>query len=85
MKPFCLWGGAGIIERHHMVTQVVSKGFCKKTFSYQSDLDVRFSPIAHKKDSMQWYVDGGVHFNKNFAKDLEYSYFANVGGLIKNG
>ncbi len=69
----------GIIDKSRMLTQVISEGFHKRSFTYQNDVGLRLSPLATKDGSIHGFVDGGVRFSKNFAADMEIYYFVHAG------
>lgn len=90
MVPLYAWCGSlyvpvvpgawlGVVDKSRMLTQVISEGFHKQSFTYQNDVGLRLSPLASKDGSVHGFVDGGVRFSKNFAADLEIYYFAHAG------
>lgn len=69
----------GILDQSHLVTQLISEGFSKKSFTYMNDVGLRLSPLASSDGVVHGYLDGGIRFKKNFDADLKYHYFAELG------
>lgn len=69
----------GIVDRSRLITQLISEGFHKRSFTYMNDLGLRLSPLASRNGIAHGYLDGGIRFEKNFDADLKYHYFAQLG------
>lgn len=69
----------GVVDKSRMLTQVISEGFHKRSFTYQNDVGLRLSPLASQDGMLHAFVDGGIRFSKNFDDDLKRYYFAHAG------
>lgn len=69
----------GVMDRSHFVTQIISEGFHKRSFTYMNDVGLRLSPFASSDGVVHGFADGGIRFEKNFAADMKYHYFAQLG------
>lgn len=69
----------GIVDKSHLLTQIISEGFHKRSFTYINDVGLRLSPIASESGFVHGFVDGGIRFVKNFDSKLKYRYFAQAG------
>ncbi|MCF0223258.1 MAG: hypothetical protein HUK20_03235 [Fibrobacter sp.] len=76
--PFTPGTWLGIIDRSRFVTQLISEGFHKRSFTYMNDLGLRLSPFAHA-NVLGVDLEGGMRFEKNFAKELKYRYYMQLG------
>lgn len=69
----------GIVDKSHLLTQIFTEGFHKRSFTYIHDVGLRLSPIASESGFFHAYVDGGVRFEKNFDAKLKFRYFVQSG------
>lgn len=69
----------GILDRSRLNTQIISEGFHKRSFTYMNDVGLRLSPLASSDGVVHGFADGGIRFEKNFAADMKYHYFAQLG------
>ena len=67
----------GVINKHRFVTEIITKGFHYKSFTFQDDLGIRAN--IHLNVRNQIFIDGGIRFEKNFSRDLEKKWFLQVG------
>ena len=75
--PFLSNDWFGIINKHRFVTEVITKGFHKKSFTFQDDLGLRVN--IYTGEISRIFVDGGIRFEKNFSRDLEKKWFLQIG------
>ena len=68
----------GVISKHRFVTETITKGFHKESFTFQNDLGLRAN-IYLDDDISRIIVDGGIRFEKNFSRDLEKKWFLQIG------
>lgn len=69
----------GVVDKSRMLTQIISEGFHKRSFTYQNDVGLRLSPLASQDGLLHAFIDGGIRFSKNFDADLKRYYFAHAG------
>lgn len=81
-------GWFGIINKHRFITQIISKGWHLKSFTFQDDFGLRFYIDRGWKDESKdhshdryrkFFIDAGCRFEKNFVKDAKYKLFLQVG------
>lgn len=69
----------GFVDKSHMVTQLISEGFHKRSFTYTNDIGLRLAPTASMDLSIQGFVDGGIRFEKNFASKPKLHFVIQAG------
>ena len=67
----------GVINKHRFVTEVITKGFHKKSFTFQDDVGLRGN--IYTGEISRITVEGGIRFEKNFSRDLEKKWFVQAG------
>ena len=75
--PFLSNDWFGIINKHRFVTEVITKGFHKKSFTFQDDLGLRVN--IYTGEISRITVEGGIRFEKNFSRDLVKKWFVQAG------
>ena len=68
----------GIVNKHRLVTEIITKGWHKKSFTFQDDIGLRFQ-INPDDFIIGFFADGGFRFEKNFSRDLEKKWFVQAG------
>lgn len=68
----------GIVNKHRFVTEIITKGWHKKSFTFQDDIGLRFQ-INPDDFIIGFFADGGFRFEKNFSRDLEKKWFVQAG------
>ena len=66
----------GINDQNHFTTHVIQKGFHAHSFIYTNDLSLRFSAQPSRSGN---FLDAGIRFEKNFAKNFKYRFFIQLG------
>lgn len=85
--PIIPGGWIGIVNKHRFLTQIITEGWHKGSFTFQDDLGLRFyidrPKYVHPKTKnityQRFFIDTGCRFEKNFAKDTNYKLFLQVG------
>ena len=81
-------GWLGVINKHRFVTQIITKGWHLKSFTFQDDFGLRFYIDRGWKDESKdhshdryrkFFIDAGCRFEKNFVKAAKYKLFLQVG------
>ena len=67
----------GIINKHRFVTEVITKGLHKESFTFQDDLGFRGNIYVGEISRIT--VDGGIRFEKNFSRNHEKKWFLQIG------
>lgn len=67
----------GFINKHRFVTEIITKGWHKESFTFQDDIGIRLQ--IDSDDIMGFFADGGFRFEKNFNRDLEKKWFVQAG------
>jgi len=67
----------GFINKHRFVTEIITKGWHKESFTFQDDIGFRLQ--IDSDDIMGFFADGGFRFEKNFSRDLEKKWFVQAG------
>ena len=67
----------GVINKHRFVTEAITKGFHKKSFTFQDDVGLRGN--IYTGEISRITVEGGIRFEKNFSRDLEEKWFVHAG------
>ena len=67
----------GFINKHRFVTEIITKGWHKESFTFQDDIGIRIQ--IDSDDIMGFFTDGGFRFEKNFSRDLEKKWFVQAG------
>ena len=67
----------GFINKHRFVTEIITKGWHKESFTFQDDIGFRLQ--IDSDDIMGFFTDGGFRFEKNFSRDLEKKWFVQAG------
>jgi hypothetical protein len=55
---------------------VIQEGFHARSFIYTNDLSLRFSARPSRSGH---FLDAGIRFEKNFAKNFKYRLFIQLG------
>lgn len=66
----------GINDQNHFTTHVIQEGFHARSFIYTNDLSLRFSARPSRSGH---FLDAGIRFEKNFAKNFKYRLFIQLG------
>ena len=85
----------GIVNKHRFVTEIITKGWHKKSITFQDDLGLRLEFILKKTESAcdspqckgvtrydKLFIDTGVRFEKNFDRDWKSKLFLQTGYRI---
>ena len=67
----------GFINKHRFVTEIITKGWHKESFTFQDDIGLRLQ--IKPNDEYVFFIDGGFRIEKNFSRDLEKKWFAQAG------
>jgi len=64
----------GFVNKHRLITEMITKGIHKESFTFQDDIGLRLqiTPEGH----YGFFIDGGFRFEKNFDRDFEKKWFA---------
>jgi hypothetical protein len=87
LAPLFIWCGMvyiplvpgswlGINVQNHFTTHVIQEGFHARSFTYTNDLSLRFSARPSRSGH---FLDAGIRFEKNFAKNFKYRFFVQLG------
>ena len=63
----------GIINKHRLVTEIITKGWHKESFTFQDDIGLRLQ--IQPEGYLGFFIDGGFRFEKNFDRDFEKKWF----------
>ena len=67
----------GFINKHRFVTEILTKGWHKESFTFQDDIGLR---LQIKTDGCHgFFIDSGLRFEKNFSRDFEKKWFVQAG------
>ena len=66
----------GIINKHRFVTEVITKGLHKESFTFQDDLGFRGN--IYWGEISRITVDGRIRFEKNFSRNHEKKWFLQI-------
>ena len=63
----------GVINKQRFLTEILTKGIHKESFTFQDDIGLRLQikPEGH----YGFFIDGGIRFEKNFSRDFEMKWF----------
>ena len=67
----------GFINKHRFVTEIITKGWHKESFTFQDDIGIRLQ--IETDIYIDFFADGGFRFEKNFSRDLEKKWFVQAG------
>ena len=67
----------GFINKHRFVTEIITKGWHKESFTFQDDIGLRL--LIKLERIYGFFIDGGIRFEKNFSRDLEKKWFVQAG------
>lgn len=67
----------GFINKHRFVTEIITKGWHKESFTFQDDIGLRLQ--IKPNDEYGFFIDGGFRIEKNFSRDLEKKWFVQAG------
>ncbi|WP_173384976.1 hypothetical protein [Fibrobacter succinogenes] len=70
----------GIINKHRLVTEIITKGWHKESFTFQDDIGLRLQ--IQPEGYFGFFIDGGFRFEKNFSRDFEKKWFVQAALLI---
>lgn len=71
----------GFINKHRLVTEIITKGWHKESFTIQDDLGLRLQ-INSDDFFIGFFVDGGFRFEKNFDRDFEKKWFVQAALIL---
>ena len=64
----------GFVNKHRLITEMITKGIHKESFTFQDDIGIRLQ--IHPEGHYGFFIDGGFRFEKNFDRDFEKKWFA---------
>ena len=67
----------GFINKHRFLTEIITKGWHKESFTFQDDIGLRL--LIKLERIYGFFIDGGIRFEKNFSRDLEKKWFVQAG------
>ena len=67
----------GFVNKHRLITEMITKGFHLESFTFQDDIGIRLQ--IQPEDGYGFFIDGGFRFEKNFSRDLEKKWFVQAG------
>ena len=67
----------GFIIKHRFLTEIITKGWHKESFTFQDDIGLRL--LIKLERIYGFFIDGGIRFEKNFSRDLEKKWFVQAG------
>ena len=72
----------GFINKHRFVTEILTKGWHKESFTFQDDIGIR---LQIKTDGCHgFFIDSGLRFEKNFSRDFEKKWFVQAALITTN-
>jgi hypothetical protein len=67
----------GVINKHRFVTEILAKGWHKKSFTFQDDKGIHLQ--IETDIYIEYFANGESRFEKNFSHDLEKKWFVQAG------
>lgn len=72
----------GFVNKHRLITEMITKGIHKESFTFQDDIGIRLQ--IHPEGHYGFFIDGGFRFEKNFDRDFEKKWFVQAALITTN-